>query len=133
MQHVGGYVLALDMTDRDKQASLKAKGLPWALAKSFDCSCPVSSFIPKELVKDPHSLDLWLRVNGELRQKGSTQDMIYRIPYLISFLSAYFTLEPGDLILTGTPSGVGPVRHGDTITAGIDGHVQIEFKVQSDA
>lgn len=108
----------------------KKKGLPWTLAKSFTASCPVSAFVPKEKVPDPHALRLWLKVNGELRQEGKTSSMIFSIPYIISYVSKIVTLEEGDLILTGTPKGVGPVKENDEIEAGIDGVVSMKFKVK---
>ena len=95
MDHVGGYVLALDMTARDFQNDLKKKGHPWELAKCFDTSCPISEFISKEAIKDPHDLNLVCKVNGELRQNDSTGKMIHRIPELISYISQYFSLEEG--------------------------------------
>lgn len=131
MDSVAGYVVALDMTDRAKQTELKNKGLPWSVAKGFDTSCPVGEFKPKEdLTKDIGSLNLWLKVNGEERQNGNTKDMLFSVPKLISYISGIFTLEEGDLILTGTPSGVGPVKSGDVITAGIEGLPDIKFIVQ---
>jgi len=129
MDHVAGYVLALDMTARDFQTAAKKKGYPWDIAKGFDTSCPVSKFIPKESVPDPHNVELWCKVNGVLRQKGNTSDMIFKIPYLISYISQYFTLEPNDVILTGTPAGVGGVNAGDVIQGGLTNHVEFEFKV----
>ena len=99
----------------------KAKGHPWAMAKMFDTSLPVSSFIPLESVPDPH--------NVSTGQDGCTKDMIFNLPTLISFISQYFTLEEGDLVLTGTPSGVGPVKHGDVITGGIPGLMEMSFSV----
>ena len=99
------------------------------MAKMFDTSLPVSDFIPVESIPDPHNVDLWCKVNGELRQSGNTKDMIFNVPTLISFISQYFTLEEGDVVLTGTPSGVGPVKDGDTITGAIPGVVEINFKV----
>ena len=130
MAHVAGYCLALDMTDRKLQDELKAKGHPWFLAKGFDTSCPVSEFIEAEKILDPHKLTLWLEVNGVLRQRGSTSDMIYPIPDLISYLSRWVTLEPGDLVLTGTPEGVGPVSKGDKITCGLDGVTEMVFSIE---
>jgi len=130
MEYVGGYTLALDMTARDLQDEAKKKGHPWTLAKGFDGACPIGTFIPKESVKDPHDLDLWLKVNGQLRQNGNTKDMHFTINTLLEYISGYFTLEPGDLILTGTPAGVGPVRSGDVIEAGIEGVTKFTFKVQ---
>jgi acylpyruvate hydrolase len=129
MDYIGGYALALDMTNRGHQAQLKKKGHPWSLAKGFDTSCPISDFIPKDKITDPGAIQLWCKVNGELRQDGNTKDMIFSIPNLVSFISEYFTLEPGDLILTGTPSGVGPVKPGDIIEAGIGDVVKMSFNV----
>ena len=119
MDHVGGYALALDMTARDFQDAIKKKGAPWTLAKMFDTSCPVSGFLAKEKIPDPQNLQLWLKVNGEMRQDGNTKDMIFTIPTLLSYISKYITLQEGDLILTGTPAGVGPVSSGDIITCGL--------------
>ncbi|GAB6023278.1 Acylpyruvase fahd1, mitochondrial [Chamberlinius hualienensis] len=130
MDYVGGYALALDMTARDLQDEAKKKGLPWTLAKGYDTSCPISSFIPKSSITDPHNVNLWLKINQITKQNGSTKDMHFKVPYLISYVSKYFTLQPGDLILTGTPAGVGPVKSGDIIEAGIEGIAQITFKVQ---
>lgn len=120
MEHVAGYGVAIDMTLRDVQNQLKAKGLPWEIAKGFDSSCPLSDFVPADHVPDPHHLKLKLSVNGETRQDGCSSDMIHRIPQIIAHISAIFTLEPGDVILTGTPAGVGPVAAGDVMTAGIE-------------
>ncbi|OQR78420.1 acylpyruvase FAHD1 [Tropilaelaps mercedesae] len=120
MQHVGGYALCLDMTARDTQNELRSQGAPWELAKAFDTSCPVGDFVPKERITDPHNLRLWCKVNGAMRQDGNTKDMLYKIPQIVTYVSKYFTLETGDLILTGTPQGVGPVKSGDTIEAGMD-------------
>ncbi|XP_061556653.1 acylpyruvase FAHD1, mitochondrial [Phycodurus eques] len=130
MEHVAGYALCLDMTARDVQDECKAKGLPWTLAKAFDTSCPVSDFIPKERVPEPGDLELWLKVNGQLRQRGRTSQMIFSIPYLVSYISHVITLEEGDLILTGTPGGVSAVRERDELQAGIDGVVTVTFRVE---
>lgn len=121
MDHVAGYATAIDMTLRDVQNGLKAKGLPWEIAKGFDTACPLSSFVPAAVVPDPHNLSLRLSVNGELRQNGTSADMIHRVPQIIAHISAIFTLEPGDVILTGTPAGVGQVVAGDVMEAEIDG------------
>ncbi|KAM4820087.1 oxaloacetate tautomerase FAHD1, mitochondrial [Thomomys bottae] len=130
MDYVAGYALCLDMTARDVQDECKKKGLPWTLAKGFPASCPVSAFVPKERIPDPHALKLWLKVNGELRQEGETSAMIFSIPCIISYVSRVLTLEEGDLILTGTPSGVGPVKDQDEIEAGIDGVVTMRVQVR---
>jgi len=119
MDYVGGYCLVLDMTDRIGQSAAAKAGLSWGVAKGFDTACPVSEFIPKEKIPNPQNIDLWLKVNGVERQKGNTKDMIFTVPNLISWVSQYFTLEPGDLLLTGTPAGVGPVKAGDKIDCGL--------------
>jgi len=130
-EYIGGYALALDMTDREAQGKAKKAGLPWALAKGFDTACPISEFIDKSLVADPQKVGLWLKVNGQLRQQASTADMIFTIPYLISWISGFISLEPGDLVLTGTPAGVGPVRPGDVIECGLDGLATMTFSVEA--
>jgi len=123
MNHVAGYVVALDMTARDLQDTAKSKGLPWSEAKGYDTFCPVSDFISKKEIIDPHKLELWLKADGEnnYRQQGSTSDMLFKIPWLINYLSGIMTLEEGDLILTGTPSGVSAVEPGQTLRGGITG------------
>lgn len=129
--YIGGYALILDMTDRVAQAKAKKAGLPWTLAKGFDTACPVSKFIEKSQIADPQNVGLWLKVNGDMKQQATTADMIFTIPYLISWISNYITLEPGDLILTGTPAGVGPVRAGDVIECGLDGLLTMSFGVEA--
>ncbi len=128
-KYIGGYLLALDLTARDFQSDAKKNGLPWALAKGFDTSCPVSPVIPVSAIANPQEVELLCRVNGQLRQKGNTADMIFNIPYLISYISSYFTLEEGDLILTGTPAGVGPIKSGDKIEGEIPNVVKFAFDV----
>ncbi len=120
LDHVAGYGVGLDMTLRDVQAEAKKKGLPWTVAKGFDTSAPVSSFVSKERVRDPHSLDISLKVNGQVRQHSNTRNMIFRVDDVIAYLSTVFTLEEGDLIFTGTPEGVGPVVAGDTLFAELE-------------
>lgn len=129
MDHVEGYILALDMTGRQMQEKLKKLQHPWLLAKGFDTSCPISDFVPKANVKDVNNLNLYLTVNGVTKQNGNTRDMIFKIPTLISYISNFFKLEYGDLILTGTPAGVGPVRHGDLIEANLSDLVRIKYPV----
>jgi 5-carboxymethyl-2-hydroxymuconate isomerase len=119
LEYVAGYGVAIDMTLRDVQNQLKAKGLPWEIAKGFDTACPLSDFVTADSVADPHALNLKLAVNGEARQNGTSADMINRIPQIIAHISAIFTLDPGDVILTGTPAGVGQVRAGDVMSAEI--------------
>jgi acylpyruvate hydrolase len=113
--HVAGYALAVDMTARNLQEQVKRQGLPWSTAKGFDTFTPIGTFIPKSEIADPHNLSISLKINGELKQNGKTADMIFRIPRLIEHVSSIMTLEEGDVILTGTPSGVGPVIAGDKI------------------
>ncbi|KAL5785180.1 hypothetical protein ACOSQ2_007572 [Xanthoceras sorbifolium] len=130
MDYVGGYALGLDMTAREIQSAAKSAGLPWTVAKGQDTFTPISSVLPKSAVPDPDNLELWLKVDGEIRQKGSTRDMIFKIPYLISHISSIMTLFEGDVILTGTPQGVGPIKVGQKITAGITGLLDVHFDVE---
>ncbi|GAA5868451.1 hypothetical protein JCM8547_006279 [Rhodosporidiobolus lusitaniae] len=118
--YVAGYTLAIDYTARNVQDAVKAKGLPWSAAKGFDTFCPVGEFIPKQKIVDPHDLKLWYKINGETKQSDSTNLMLYRIPQLIEHVSSIMKLEEGDLLLTGTPQGVGPIKAGDQITAGLE-------------
>jgi 5-carboxymethyl-2-hydroxymuconate isomerase len=127
--HVAGYGVALDMTLRDVQNELKKKGLPWEIAKGFDTSCPLSDFAPSQSVADPQALRLRLEVNGAVRQDGTTDHMINPVRQIVSYVSSIFTLEPGDVILTGTPSGVGPVRQGDRLQAELAGLVTLGVTV----
>lgn len=129
MEYVAGYGVALDMTLRDTQAELKGKGLPWEIAKGFDTSCPLGEFVPATQVSDPHDLQLTLTVNGEVRQNNSSGLMMRRIPETIAHVSTIFTLEAGDLLLTGTPAGVAKVISGDRLVARIDGLPQLEVTV----
>ncbi|GFO69458.1 acylpyruvase [Geomonas limicola] len=119
LSHLAGFGVAIDLTLRDVQAEQKKKGLPWEIAKGFDTACPLSEFVPAASVANPQDVLITLSVNGEPRQNGSTALMMHRIPELISYLSGIFTLEPGDIILTGTPAGVGPIKSGDTVVAEI--------------
>ncbi|CDO73667.1 hypothetical protein BN946_scf185014.g137 [Trametes cinnabarina] len=113
--YVAGYALAVDMTARNVQEELKSKRLPWTVAKGFDTFTPISSYVPKEQVANAADLNLSLKINGAVKQDGNTKDMIFPIPRLIHHISTIMTLEEGDLILTGTPSGVGPVVPGDKV------------------
>ncbi|MEX1138570.1 MAG: fumarylacetoacetate hydrolase family protein [Bacteroidota bacterium] len=115
--YVAGYGIGLDMTLRDVQSEAKKKGLPWSLAKGFDTSAPLSEFIPATSVPDPHRLFLRLTVNGEVRQQGTTSNFIFRLEYLISYISQFFTLNSGDVLFTGTPEGVAQTVPGDSLEA----------------
>jgi 2-keto-4-pentenoate hydratase/2-oxohepta-3-ene-1,7-dioic acid hydratase in catechol pathway len=119
MEQIAGYGVAIDLTLRDVQAELKKKGLPWEIAKGFDTACPLSEFVAADRVREPQNVRIRLTVNGETRQDASASLMIHTIPEIISYMSGIFTLEPGDVILTGTPAGVGPIRSGDRLVAEI--------------
>ncbi|PCH37935.1 hypothetical protein WOLCODRAFT_135941 [Wolfiporia cocos MD-104 SS10] len=113
--HVAGYALAVDMTARNMQEVVKKKGHPWSAVKGFDTFTPISAFVPKSAVRDPDDLTLTLKVNGTTRQNGNTNQMIFKIPRMIEHISSIMTLEAGDLVLTGTPAGVGPLAPGDHV------------------
>jgi 2-keto-4-pentenoate hydratase/2-oxohepta-3-ene-1,7-dioic acid hydratase in catechol pathway len=117
LDYVLGYCLALDITARDIQSEAKRKGWPWSIAKGFDTFAPISEVVLKEDVKDPNNLDLWLKVNGKIRQSSNTKNMVFSVERIIEFISRIMTLEPGDLIMTGTPEGVGEIVSGDVIEA----------------
>lgn len=123
LKAIAGYGVALDLTLRDIQAGCKKAGQPWEKAKGFDNSCPVSGFIPlAEFAQDAQNVELKLVVNGSVRQHGNTSDMITPIVPLIAYMSRFFTLRAGDIILTGTPEGVGPMVSGDTLEVSLAGH-----------
>ncbi|VIO87389.1 Uncharacterized protein BM_BM13864 [Brugia malayi] len=128
--YVGGYTVALDMTARDFQDEAKKTGMPWFLAKSFDTSCPVGSFIDVSKIANPHDVVLFCRINDEEKQCCRTDAMIFDIPTLIEVLTKYVTMEPGDMLLTGTPSGVTPVKSGDCIEFGLKDIASFKFYVQ---
>lgn len=128
--HVSGVGVALDLTLRDLQNEAKKNGHPWTICKGFDGSCPISTFTPLEKIADIQKLNIQLFVNDTLRQDGFTGDMIWQIGELLAFISKIFTLEPGDIILTGTPEGVGKLNHGDHLRASISEIGTMEFKVQ---
>ena len=121
MEHIIGYGVGIDLTLRDVQGELKKKGLPWEIAKGFDTACPLSSFVEASGVADPQNLRIRMTVNGKIRQDGNTSEMIHRIPAIISHMSGSFTLDPGDVILTGTPAGVSRIVSGDHLVAEISG------------
>jgi 2-keto-4-pentenoate hydratase/2-oxohepta-3-ene-1,7-dioic acid hydratase in catechol pathway len=122
--------LGIDFTARDIQAECKKKGLPWEKAKAFDGAAPISKFIPKEKFKDVNALNFHLDINGERVQTGNTENMIFSVDYLISYLSQFFTLKIGDMIYTGTPEGVGPVKIGDHLVAELEGEKLLDFHVR---
>jgi fumarylpyruvate hydrolase len=126
---VFGYSVSLDMTRRDLQAQMKKAGRPWEIGKAFEHSAPCGALIPASEIGHPETGAVWLKINGEMRQEGDLNQLIWKIPEMISYLSDLFTLKAGDVILTGTPSGVGPVQRGDKMhghVAGIgDLHVDV--------
>jgi len=121
MAHVAGFALGLDMTARDLQKRAKDQRAAWSVAKGFDTFAPLGTIVPVEAIHNAHDIEIRMSVNGVERQRGSTRDLIFSLPFLIHYLSAIFTLEPGDLIYTGTPEGVGPVVDGDVIEAAASG------------
>lgn len=122
--------IGIDFTARDLQSSLKSKGLPWELAKAFDSSAPVGEFISKNNFETVKNLSFSLKKNGELVQSGTTADMLFSIDRIIAFVSTYFTLKKGDLIFTGTPKGVGPVKKGDILEGFIEDRQLLTVKVR---
>jgi acylpyruvate hydrolase len=114
-----GYAISIDMTARNIQNEAKKKGLPWDIAKGFDTFLPISNIIQKSAIPDPHNVEIYLTVNGKVQQQDSTELMLFRIPRILSDISKVMTLEEGDIVITGTPKGVGPVVPGDVMRAGI--------------
>lgn len=129
LEHVWGYAVGLDMTRRDLQFALRDKGRPWELGKAFDASAPIGPLTPVRAVPDIGQAAIWLTVNGEPRQRSTIGHLIWSVAETVACLSKYFTLEPGDLIFTGTPEGVGAVRRGDLLTGGIDGLGELSVRI----
>jgi len=127
--HVFGYAVGLDMTRRDLQQIGKDKGRPWDFGKDFDEAAPCSAIAPAARIGHPARGAIWLTVNGKERQRADLADMIWSVPEQIEYLSQYYTLEPGDLIFSGTPAGVGPVNPGDVLLAGIDGVGELKVTI----
>ena len=126
---ISGYAPALDLTLRDVQARLKEKGYPWEIAKSFDGACVLAPFVPGDAVEDLSDIGIRLSLNGELRQDGNSRDMLNPIVSMIQHMAGHFTLQPGDVILTGTPVGVGPLSAGDTLELELVGHSRFSTRV----
>ena len=126
-QAIWGYGVGLDLTLRQLQSALKSKGHPWERAKAFDGACPLSPFRRGTLAWD--DVLVRLTVNGGVRQEGSSADMLFPVLDLLSRISETFTLEPGDVVLTGTPAGVGPLEVGDKLRCELVGHVMCETEV----
>lgn len=124
LEHVFGYTVACDVTARDKQKS----DLQWTRGKSADGFCPVGPWIETDL--DPSALSVQTRVNDVLKQDGNTRDFIFDVPTVLAYISEFMTLEPGDLVLTGTPEGVGPLQPGDTVAVSVEGVGTLENRVE---
>ena len=122
--------LGVDFTARDLQDECKKKGLPWEIAKGFDYSAPISKFIPIDQFEDIQNLDFRLDINGQTVQNGNTRDMIFSFDKIIAYVSKFMTLKTGDLIYTGTPSGVGPVRIGDRLEGWVGSMKMLNFLVK---
>jgi acylpyruvate hydrolase len=133
-EYIHGYALALDMTARNWQQEASRRGEPWTLAKGCDTFTPISDIIGKHLIPSVRDVRLWCRVNGEMRQDGRCKDMVFGVEELVSYCSRYMKWERGDLLLTGTPAGVGPVTKGDQIECALEvGNSQLQrfiFTVQ---
>ncbi|MCO5730178.1 fumarylacetoacetate hydrolase family protein [Rhizobium sp. SSA_523] len=126
---VFGYGVGIDFTRRDLQDQIKKAGRPWEAAKAFEASAPVSHLVPAEVLGHPQSGPIWLEVNGERKQSGDLAQMIWKLPEIIVELSKLFTLAPGDVIMTGTPAGVGAVRKGDRIVCAAEGIATLDVTV----
>jgi fumarylpyruvate hydrolase len=128
LQHVWGYAVGVDLTRRDLQDTAKATRRPWDLAKGFDASGPISPLVPADTVR-PDAGRIWIAVDDQLKQEGDLADQIWPVADVIAYLSESVTLEPGDLIMTGTPSGVGAIERGQKVDGGIDGIGELHFTV----
>jgi fumarylpyruvate hydrolase len=129
MSHVFGYAVGIDMTRRDLQDVAKKLARPWEVAKAFEHSAPCTAIVPAQHVETVAQGAIWLEINGVRKQTGDLSQMIWDVPHQIAFLSGLFELKPGDLIFTGTPSGVGAVRRGDRLKGHVDGVGELEVRV----
>ena len=129
LDHVWGYGVGLDMTRRDLQMKAREAGRPWELGKAFDHSAPLGPLVPASQVSKLDTAGIWLHVNGQEKQRSDISKLIWSVAETIAYLSRYFRLEPGDLIYTGTPEGVGPVKPGDLMEGGVDGLGTLRAKV----
>ena len=128
--HVLGYAAFLDITARDIQSGAKSKGHPWSISKGFDTFAPISEVVKKEEIGDPHSLDIQLWVNDEVRQDSNTRYMVFTVDQIIAYISRIMTLERGDIIATGTPEGVGEIIKGDHLRLEIEKVGVLEHPVE---
>jgi fumarylpyruvate hydrolase len=126
---VYGYAVGFDMTRRDLQGEAKKLGRPWEVGKAFESAAPCSEIAPAAAIGHPAAGKVWLDVNGTRRQTGDLNQLIWKVPEMIAYLSGLFALRPGDLIFSGTPAGVGPVKRGDVLHGGVDGIGEITVRV----
>jgi fumarylpyruvate hydrolase len=126
---VWGYAVGLDMTRRDLQGEAKKLGRPWEIGKAFERSAPMGAIVPATRIGHPAAGRVTLKVNGELRQEGDLNQLIWKVPEMIAYLSDYFQLQPGDVIMTGTPSGVNAVARGDVMEASVEGVGELTVRV----
>ena len=129
LSHVWGYAVGLDMTRRDLQMKMREMGRPWEIGKAFDLSAPVGPVHPASVAGHFENAGLWLTVNGETKQKSDVSHLIWSVAETVSYLSKFFRLEPGDVIFTGTPEGVGAVKTGDTMVTGVEGLGELKVRV----
>ncbi|MDX3924455.1 MAG: fumarylacetoacetate hydrolase family protein [Shinella sp.] len=129
LEHVFGYGVGLDMTRRDLQGEAKKLGRPWETGKAFEASAPCGVLHPVSKVGHPVQGAIWLKVNGEVRQNGDLNQMIWKVPEMISYLSKLFALKAGDLIFAGTPAGVGAIVKGDEMVGHVEGLDEITVRV----
>lgn len=130
---IAGVGLGLDLTLRDVQSELKEKGLPWERAKAFDGSCPLTPFVSASHVSDWQTLNFTLKRNGVIQQQGNSADMLHTVLKLIAHMSESFTLNPGDVVMTGTPKGVGPLDVGDVLEVTLENWLACSSKVMASA
>lgn len=130
LEYVYGYATGLDMTRRDRQMEMRKMGRPWEIGKAFDRSAPIAPIHPAADCPNIENAAIWLQVNGTDHQRSGINFLIWSIAETISYLSAFFELQPGDLIYTGTPEGVGPVVKGDTITCGVEGLTGLSVNIR---
>ncbi|GGD98043.1 fumarylacetoacetate hydrolase family protein [Caballeronia grimmiae] len=129
LTHVWGYAVGVDLTRRDLQAEAKAQRRPWDWAKAFDASAPITQLRPVSQIGHPSTGRIWLAVNGEAKQESNLSAMVWPVPDVVRYVSQSIVLKPGDIIFSGTPAGVGPLRPGDVVSGGVEGLAEFEFRV----
>ncbi|MEF9413506.1 fumarylacetoacetate hydrolase family protein [Ralstonia sp. SM1864_UCD524_TZ4] len=129
LDHVWGYAVGLDMTRRDLQMKMREMGRPWEIGKAFDVSAPIGPIRRASDIGHPRQACIWLTVNGEAKQRSDVSHLIWSVAETVACLSQFFRLEPGDVIFTGTPEGVGTVKPGDTIATGVDGLGELNVRI----